>query len=707
MDQQQTSEGVELEEITKLYQEGEEVDKELFAEMRSNILLISGNHYTKRSSTFSNIRSSKSLSDQQKIRITQNHIYKIKNHYENTVIAHAPGVAVRPQNELEMRDRKSAELNQAVWSDAKSRYNLAERTREWASEYVGTGECAAYIYFDASLGAVKGHEQALDEQGVPLVDELGNPVPDQSRPVMEGQFVFKTIYGWNLLRTGTAQQMRTAPVVTMREMVDRDELARAFQNDEEKMKLLPTKDHSPFVIFDATKQSYESGDQVLLRYTFYRSSKRFQNGWYVISTELGIIEQGELPFGIWPIAWKGFDVYSSNPRGYSIIKVARPFQAEINRAASQMAQHQISVGDDKVLYQAGTKLAPGALIPGVRGITFQGVAPQILPGRDGGQFAPYIEKKILEMYDACNMAQIAEENATGQLDPYALIFRAASQAQKNKKYTEGFEEFLRDVCTIYLELCKHYLPDDALIQATGKSEYINIAEFRNTQPLSYQIKVEAQTETAESKLGRQLTLTNVLQYVGNQLDKKQIGAIMKEMPFLNNKALFKRLTVDYDNAENDMMALERGQLPEIPQYCENTVYIEALTNRMKQADFNILPPAVRQAYSVYLQGHEKAMAEKAQAMEKAKAGFIPVDGALITCSMHLPDPENPGKTKQVRLPYSSINWLVEKLEGQGQGLEQLEAMNKGVVSEMMQNFMGQQALPQQGMPPQGMLPQFG
>lgn len=691
-----------IDELNKLFDEGKSVDEELFAEMRSNILLVSGNHYSKKTaqSFFSRVRNSNKISDTQKLRITENHVHKITRHYINSIISKVPGVAVSPQNDMEMQDRKAADLNQAVWMDAKQRYKFSELRREWAHNFVEIGEVACFIYFDPEKGAVKGYEQLTDESGVPQFDEMANPVPNMEKPIYQGEFCFKNILGFNFLRTSSARNMRDAPVVMFREMIERDEIKAAYEGQPEKLKFIGEGDESEeYIIFDSNKQKYESSKQVMLRYHFFRPCRKYPQGWWTISTDKGILEEAELPFGIWPIAWKGFDEFASNPRGYAIVKVARPFQAEINRAVSQQATHQVTVGDDKIIYQSGTKLAPGALLPGVRGLTYQGAAPQILPGRDGSQLAPYIDSRVSGMYKACMIEEInAEENMTGALDPYALLFRSASQAQKFGRYTEKFEEFLKDVCEIFLNLAKQYYDEDTYIRAVGKAELINIQEFKSTEPLSYQIKLESQSETVDSKLGRQIALNHVLQYVGTQLDQKQIGLVLKEMPFLNNNHLFKKLSLDFENVENDMLSLERGQMPTVSQYADNKVYIDAITHRMKQADFKMLAPQIQQAYDMLLKQHEGVLAQKAQAEKDAQAGFIPTGGAAITCSMHMPDPTRPGETKQVRLPYESLYWLVKKLETQSGGMDQLMSVNDGAVMDMAQQLIAGQSQQQPSSP---------
>lgn len=689
-----------IEALNQHYRDAESCDDEIFSEMRSNLLLVSGNHYSKKTTSFfTRVRQTQRLNETQKLRLTKNHIHKITRHYIQAIAGKVPGVIPAAQNEMDMQDKKAADLNLAVWSDFRHRYNLKEKFNEYIQNFVELGEMCAFIYWDPNEGDVKGYEPLVDEQGQPAMDEMGQMVPDTKKPIFTGAFQFKNIPGFNLLRAPQAKSMKASPYHIVREMVEKAELEAAYGEDESKKRIIGDGDTGEFIVFDTNKKQYRSEEsQVLVRYHFFRPCKQYPQGYYYISTERGILEEAEIPFGIYPIIWQGFDTYSTNPRGYSIIKVARPYQAEINRASSQAATHQITVGDDKIIYQSGTKMAPGALLPGVRGITYQGAAPQILPGRDGGQFLPYIESQISEMYSACMLEEINMENESGQIDPYTLLFRSASSKVKFSRYIEKVEAFMKEFCQVTLELAKHYLPDDAFIQAVGKSEAINIQEFRATVPLSYQIKVEEQSADISDRLGQQLALNHLIQYAGQQMDAKQLALLAKEMPYLKNTQIVKRLTVEYDNAENDMLQMERGQMPFVGPYADNKIYIDAVTHRMKQADFQMLPPNVKQIYDQYLGIHEDQQAQKMQAQQAAKDGFIPTGGSLITVQMSVPDPQSSSGAKQVRLPYEAIMYLIKKLEAQGATLDDLERMNDGVVLDMM-NRMGQQQAPQGQLPP--------
>jgi len=689
-----------IEQLNECYRKANDADKEQFAKMRANILLEAGNHWNRKGSDerlFNQIRNSQNVPESQKLKLTKNHMQKISKTYKNSILEKMPGVTITPHNELEMQDKKSAEINEAVWKDMRERYNLHAHKRDSVANYVTIGEVCTFLYFDPNSGPTKGFEQLVDEQGMPQFDESGSPIPDPTRPVMSGGFVFKNIPAYNLLRAPGAKTMKGSPYLIIREMVAVKDLEGTYGQDPAKLSYIKASGDEQFYVFDSNKKNYEEAkDEILVRYHFYRPCKQYPNGYFYICVKGGILESGEIPFGLFPLVWQGFDMHADNPRASSILEVAKPYQAEINRASSQMAMHQITVGDDKILYQGGTKLESGALLPGVRGIKYQGVAPITLPGRDGSQFLPYIDSQIQEMYSACMLEEMIADKPVGVQDPYALLFQSASQQKAFKDYVDKIEEWEKELCLLALEMAKKYYDDDTFIKIVGKSEYVNIAEFRNTLPNSFTIKAEAQSEAIDTRLGKQIALNQILQYVGSQLQPKHIGLIMKEMPYLNNKSLFKYMTSDYDNVENDMLAIERGQTPDISPYADNQTYVDAFTNRMKQPDFSMLAQPIQQIYMEVLMQHEDEIKRKEAALQQAKDGFIPTGGALITCSMHVADPSKDSGTRQVRVPYEALMDLITKLEAQGSSLDALEQMNPGAVADMNP--------PQAPPPQQGMMP---
>lgn len=700
---------LKISDLNDLYNDAESVDKEVFAEQRSNVLLIAGEHYNRRNKADYNSRSRdpKQSTDSQRLRLTKNHIHKVYRHYVGNILSYAPGVMISPQVDSELQDQKDAELNQSVWDYFKEKYRLKEKVRQWAQDYCGIGEVALKIFFDPNQGELMGYEAMVekDPEGNVLVDEMDQPtyqrdeqgqvMTDKMRPIFKGAFVFERLFGFNLLRAPGCTSMEQSPYLIVRKMVEMSELKKTFAGDDEKLKMIKEDDNETYVIFDSSKSEYsKTKNQVLVKEYYWKPCMEYPEGYYAIATSNGILSQGELPYGIYPIKWQGFDEYPTTPRGRAIIKQARPFQAEINRASSAVATHQVTVGDDKVIYQAGTKLAAGTLLPGVRGVTYSGLPPTILPGRDGSQFTQYIEKQIAELYDVVEMQEENQDRGV-QADPYSMLFASMKQLKKYAIYGEKFEQFLIDVCQVSLELAKKYLPDEELLYAIGKDEQANISEFRKTTKLCYQIKVEPRNETIETQLGKQLSFNHILQYVGTNLDKSEIGKLIRNMPFGNNDESFKDFTLDYDNVKNDMLMLERGQMPPISKYDDHKYIVKKVTSRMREGDFRYLSAQIQQMYEQYVMNHEKIVADQERQLLAAKDQIIPTGGAMIAADMYIPDPKDPTKAaKRVRIPFQAMDWLVQRLDDQGQSLQKLETMNQGAQADLASLVMQMQNKPQ-------------
>lgn len=672
-----------IDDLNKLYSEADTADQEVFAEQRSNILLSLGDHFTKKGSRFWNrIRDSKDLSNEQKLRLTKNHIQKIVKAYVNNIVTQAPGVTIVAKNDKELQDQKAAELHSAVWFDLKTRHNLKKKISEWVRDFIEIGEVHLKIFWDPSKGKLLGYEPQLDEFGMPVMDpETGAPVATDV-PKFSGDLVFERLFAFDLLRAPEAKSMEESRFLCHRKMTAIEELKLMVGDDQEKLKFIEESKDGTYVIFDSGQgYSKSSKEQALVKEWFFRPCGEYPNGYFYITTDSGILFEGELPFGVFPIVSCGFDESPTSPRARSIIKQLRPYQAEVNRTASKIAETQITLGDDKLLIQDGTKISHGGQVPGVRAVKYTGMAPVVMPGRSGDQYLAYMQSQIEEMYRISDIDMDLIDKS-GQSDPYAMLFRSLQQKKQFSLYASKVESFLVDACKVALTLAKNYYSDDLLVPAIGKREIINIAEFRSSDDIGYQIVVEPQVDDVETKMGKQMTLTNVLQYVGNQLSKDDIGKIIRLMPYGNNEQVFGDFTIDFDNATNDILALDRGEYTPSNQHDNHEYVIKRLINRTKQSDFRFLPPEIQRLYMDKIQEHELIMAEQSKQIAAAKSEWIPTSGYLVVCDLYVSDPANPEKTRRARVPYDALSWLIQKLERQGTALKDLEMQTKGVQSDL-------------------------
>ncbi len=204
-----------LGELEALYHQAETTDKEVYAEMRSNLLLIAGEHYSK--SAIANyrthIRESRELSDMQKLRLTKNHIHRVNRRYCEAVSRYASGITVSPSKDDEIQDQKSADLNLSVMEDIKYRHKDSERVRKEIGDFVGIGEVACLILWDPGKGDFLGyaHQKLKDDEkpkdghyadddGFLYNEEDDSPVANEDQAVFRGDFDFKRLFGFNLWR---------------------------------------------------------------------------------------------------------------------------------------------------------------------------------------------------------------------------------------------------------------------------------------------------------------------------------------------------------------------------------------------------------------------------------------------------------------------------------------------------------------------------
>jgi hypothetical protein len=430
---------------------------------------------------------------------------------------------------------------------------------------------------------------------------------------------------------------------------------------------------------------------------------QYPEGYFYICTDAGVLFEGPLPYSIFPIEYEGHDEIPTTPRHRSPIKQLRPYQIEINRIFSKISEHQVSLGDDKLITQSGSKVTAGVVLPGIRGIQVSGMAPTILPGRSGDQYFAFGDGQIAEMYSVAMIPEELEEK--GQQDAWASLWSSVKHKKKFVLDAEKFEMFLVRVCSLYLDLAKNYFDENMLIPMVGKSEMVNITEFKNTQQQSYQIRVEASSEDLESVMGRQLMANHILQFASGQMDKEDIGKIIRSMPLASNEDYYKDLTLEYDKSTNQILALDRGEQVLPNKYDSEPYMVKRLTARMSQSDFLQLDPQIQQNYENLVGLYQQQEAEKAKQQQAMQADFIPTEGAQIKVAWYIKDPTNPSRSVQATLPASSINWLVERLSEQGASQEQLMMNGAGAHGVIQKyNELGAGGQPQEQQQPAAQAP---
>jgi hypothetical protein len=677
-------------ELTALYSECEAANYDLHAEQRSNLLLIGGKHYSQKEQYQRKINKIEKLTKEQKIRLTKNHTQKITKTYRNAILNYAPGVAPKPKNREEIQDQKAADMHGSVWTDMKQELNYPTKKRELVQDYIDLGEMCLVVKYDYDRGGFLYYEDDIDpETGDLRRDDDGAPKP---RPVFAGQIVWERILGFNMLTPPNARSWEESEYVIIRKMMARATVEHMVRHDPDRIAEINSGNEGTWKVFDANQGGYEENDKlVMLKEFYFRPCVKYPKGYYYITCGDCILFEGELPLGLFPVLYCGFDELATSPRSSSVIRVVRPMQAELNRAASTIAQHQITMGWDKIVVTNNGKVSPGATAHGVKTIRLNTGDIKHLPGRTGEQYLNYMQSQISEMYQAANLVEETAEKPTAQYDPLTMLYVGIKDKKRFTLYAEKVIEFDKQWCIMSLRLAKAFYPDERLIPAIGKREIVNIPEFRAADDLGYQIVAEEQREDVESQLGRHLTLGHILQYVGNKLDTKDLGQLIRAFSTYNDEEALDGFTLDYDCIKNDLLKMDRGQYVPAQRHEDHVYILRMLGRRIKAPDFEVLDPQIQQMYHKKLAEHEQFIQMQLQAEQMATAGFVPSGGMLVTISNYrIPDPNNPGKVTTLRLPAESINWLVQKLSSQGSTQEMVQQLGDGQIVDIAER---------QGLPP--------
>ena len=697
--------------LDELYRKAATVDDKMFSEMRSNVLLYSGDHYTKKGAKFwHRIRTSKHLDEQTKLKLTKNHIENICDKIAAKILLFAPDALCTPNNPKEMQDQKTAELNNSVLDFQKREMKMRSRIRRFCSSFVQIGECHAKVFWNDKKGELIGYEPVMhsdeafekhgydsyDEEGY-AYDEKGLMITDKAKPVFRGKLEVEEVLGFNMLRDPDCEEMDESPYYIVRKMVNKSFVKNILKSQgrmEECKKI--DDDEETFQVFDGDKAAYsrDDSDNVMLREHYYRPCENYPNGYYYIAMRDMILTQGELPFGIWPFVSAGYKKVKTSARYRSPIKTMRPYQIEINRTASEIATTQVTLGQDKVILNHGSKISHGGKVAGVRAITVTGGNDyKVVQGRDGSQFFPHMKDQTQELYSVMNVEE-GDPIKDGQLDAYALLYVANKNREKFSEQGETFEEFVIELYELILKMSRLYLDDDMVIPMIGKSEIVNIAEFKHSEPFRYRVKVEPISDDANSMLGKQLTIQHLMQYLGNEMGDADKGMLIKQLPFLNSDEMASDLTRDYDNFVNDCLAIERDEEPMFNQYDNHVYLINKAAARMREPDFRFLPENQQMMYQQYIQLHEQMEQQNIEAAQRLKEGMIPVGGPLVTVDYYKTTTNSEGEvtTKRAKMFQRSLEWLEQQLEAQNMSMEKMEQMNQGALAEIANS------MPPQGMP---------
>jgi len=675
--------------------EAEKTDHLVLREMRQNVKLVNADHYSDVKKDNFNLRQKTKIKGKQQLRLTFNFVHRVRNFYTNRIFNLAPGVIVSPRSDSEIQDQKAAEQHGMLWDYICNTHNMRDKLRHWIDDYFDLGEVALKLTWNPTLGkpyagpVKQAYQEIVDEEGNIAQMPLGEPYQEM---IVPGDIEFERIFAFDLFRDPAAKSMDESRYMIIRKLVDKKELSKKHPNID--MKKINEGDYEDtFVVFNTNSGSYEKSraSQVLVREHYFKPCLAYPNGYYYITTKYDILEQGELPGGIFPIIWRGFDEGQTRARAFSLIRQIKSPQAEVNRCLSKIAEHQITLGDDTVYIQKGTQVAPGGYINGQKVVKHTGPQPMVSPGRSGEQYANHL-LRMVEWIERIAGIDLFGEKAGGQ-DAWAQVHKGLKEREVFSKYGEKMESMMKEVCEMCLQLYKTYAPDELLIRVFGRREIPNLEEFRNIDNLVYQISIDPGNKDADVQMREQLVANTILQF-SPDMPPEQRALLIRSMPIGGNLEDFEEEALNkYDQAKNLALAIERpnAPLPQINHFVDKNYVRNYLVTRRTRPEMDFLPPQVIQKYDTIIQQLEELKAEEVRNEQALNADFIPVGGNEIKMDIYVTKPSEGGGTKTERATISeqTWNWVQDRLKRQYGVQADLDMAQDADLSEMGKFFDNQ------------------
>lgn len=682
-----------LEDIRLLLADAETIDAGHFAEQRENILFVAGKHYV--------------LDDYDNLMdpvVGDNDFYAINNHIGRIaeiktmqIMQAVPNIQVLPQNPKQIQDQKSAELFNSVWQYIYKTENLKNTFHLLSKDFIELGECVCLIKWNTNKNQelvdynspnspihIEGKEgsdlnyPSLNTALQPLnkvSPQQGKWPQDKPNSIFLGGFDFQRVFPTNLLRPSQNTTIESCPWLAITSLVPPEWIKDTFNIDitDNYLSSYGNIEHQFFVFQEDSLIPYSlSANKARLNEMFFRPCPWLPYGRYIMTCGDYLLQDTELPFGIFPIVYAGYRNSQTSARSYSILNDLKPFQRQINRCITESIRHQMSIGSDKLLLDSEASVSDSSIIPGIQSIKYNsrmGEKPTILAGRAGDQFMGTLTNQINQMYAVANIKYELVESGIQRAsqsikDPYNALFEQMNERQDNVIYNDKMEKMITDIAKTTLKLARYYLSDEHVIPMIGRNERVNIAEFRLKNDIDQRICLLPRSDDAVSVMGKQLALMQTLQYAANVLPMESIGNIIENMPFFNKEQISAPLTQDYENSVNMILALDRGEPWQADQQDNTPNMISQLTMRMRQSDFKFLEPQKQRNYVVTLQQYQQIMQQKQEEIKRQQMQEIPTHGAYVRTGAKYPQKTKSGNTvmKDLYMPQSTIEWMVEFLK---------------------------------------------
>ena len=340
-------------------------------------------------------------------------------------------------------------------------------------------------------------------------------------------------------------------------------------------------------------------------------SDKFKSG------RLAIVAGGELVYG-------GENPYSRIPffpfpmirvpgrvLGKSLIEDVIPLQKGYNRSISIIVENMNKMAKLKWMVPRKS-VSEGALTDEsgevVEYLPIGGQKPEQSQVNPLPQYVIYVlEKYLKDMEDLMGVHEVSRSRPPGGVRAgVALAYLREGDDSRIGPVVRRIDQGLEQAASFMLELVGKYYTEPRLIRLVGKEQAVEVRNFKGADlKNNYDVRIEAGSALAESKVGKQELLLNlwdrrILTDAQDILERLEFGEVEVD----STKDAWKA------HAENSLMS--QGQVPEVVYQEDHQAHLQVHIDFMRTPIFYNLDPNVQNLFTEHIRVHQQFMVQAAQ-----------------------------------------------------------------------------------------------
>jgi len=364
---------------------------------------------------------------------------------------------------------------------------------------------------------------------------------------------------------------------------------------------------------DGSLSLIKSSDIIPVYECYYKPSKEFPNGEYILATNNQILHYNNTERFIIPYAFATDVKLKSQIWGTSILKDSIPLQDRINELEDDVSKHVKYLVNPPIAVPDQSTIEEDIIDPGelVRFDVQSGIPQYMLQNNGVMGLLQILDRTRMILPDILGIHDVSHGSVPRNLESgRALQFLAEQDVTKLGVINHAFVKILKKLGVLLLKTWKINMPYHISLAICGKEFTPEFVEFYSSDINSFNIIFEGGSQLMVNEAWRRQQALEMLQYGAiNQQEYRQIVE-------LDVRAIEDYEDYYYANEENFLLMemVETNQIP-VPSWWENhNLHYKLHIVFMKSKEFRMLPIAIKKAFEQHLQIHVGFIQQQQQQM---------------------------------------------------------------------------------------------